>query len=113
MPEADDRVPVVFGPAEAAEEGDALLIEGEMPAPPGRAVARYVLPEGGHASGCACCVPRGPAAEALACLFLARVRGEAPFFTRVVAVAAGMAGRAAVADALRRDPLARARFRFG
>jgi hypothetical protein len=106
---ADDRVPVRFGPSEA---GDALLVEGDAAIPAGRPVARFRLAPrlGGHAPGCACCVPRGPVAEALGRLFIARARGEVAWF-RAVAVAATPAGEAAVRAALADDQLCAGRFR--
>ena len=60
---ADDRVAVRFGPPAADE---AVLIEGDASAC-GRPVARFRLAPAlaAHAPGCACCVPRGPAAQAL------------------------------------------------
>ncbi len=90
----DARIPVVFGTVPAA--GDAVL-----------------LPEAGwdtpHAPGCACCVARGPASAALDQLFLDRVHGRVPWFTRVV-VPDDPTGsvRAALAD-----PVVSARFRAG
>lgn len=67
---------------------------------------------GGHAADCACCAPRGAAASELAALFLARARGEVPFFRRVVAVPASEAGAAAIRTALRDDPFVSGRFRL-
>ena len=82
-------------------------------APAGIAVARFVLPAwGSHPAGCACCLPRGPVAEALTRLFLQRVRGEVAFFSEVVAVPASPAGEAALRAALQADPLTLARFRL-
>ncbi len=105
---ADERVPVRFG-APAADE--AVLIEGVAGAPTGRAVAWFRLAPGlaGHFPGCACCVPRGPVAEALGRLFLARARGEVAWF-RAVAVLATPAGEAAVRAALAGDQIAAARY---
>ena len=79
MPISDPRVPVLFAPATAAP-GDALLIEGEGAAPEGLPVARFQLSRPGHLVGCPCCAPRGPVAEALFSLFLARARGACGFF---------------------------------
>jgi hypothetical protein len=101
---------VVFADQASAGPDDALLIEGEAPAPPGRAVARFAAgPRPWHAPGCACCVPRAAAAAALGRLFLARARGEVAFFRRVVAV---VNDPAAVRAALAEDVLAAARFRL-
>jgi hypothetical protein len=106
----DARIPVVFAPAGAAGGGDALLIEGDGAAPDGLAVARFSVAMPGHAVGCACCAPRGPAAAALHRLFLARARGTAAFFARVV-VTAGPEGEAAVRQALTGDAFVAGRYR--
>lgn len=109
----DARVPVRFAAANQAGPEDALLIEGDAPAPAGRVVARFALPEQpAHPIGCACCLPRGPVAEALTKLFLARVRGEVAFFRAVVAQPASAAGEAAIRAALADDPLVSGRFRL-
>lgn len=107
---SDGRIPVVIGGA--AGDGDAVLLEGEGPLPPGAASARFTLAGGGHAIGCACCVPRSDAGRALGRLFLARARGEVAAFGRVVVVASEE-GRAAVEAAVGGDVLASARFRMG
>ncbi len=106
----DDRVPVRFGDPEADE---AVLVEGEATVRCGRTAARFRLSPAmaGHAMGCACCVPRGPVAEALGRLFLARARGEVALF-RSVAVLATPAGEAAVRAALAEDQVAAGRFRL-
>ena len=109
----DARVEVVCGPVAAWRPGDALLVEGEQPVPPGAPVARLQLPaRPPHPAGCACCVPRSPAADALSRLFLARARGEMPFFRRVLVVGSAVA-EAAVRQALAQDPVLLARFRDG
>jgi hypothetical protein len=108
----DDRVPVRFGSADTAGPHDALLVEGEALVPAGHAVARFRLSPGlaGHRLGCACCTPRGPVAQALGRLFLARARAEAAFFNAVVAVVATPAGEASVRAALAEDQLSEGRF---
>ena len=107
----DTRIPVGFGPA-ALDGGTALLVEGDAPAPAGTPVARFTLPVAtGHSAGCPCCAPRGPVAAALGGLFLARAKGEAAWFERVVALTQGARGREAVLAALANDPLVSARFR--
>ena len=108
----DARLPVRFGTPDQAGPEAALLIEGDVPAPSGVLAARFVLAQGGHSAGCACCAPRGPAAEALRRLFLTRARGG-QLFREVVAVVRGQAGEAAVRAALSDDLLASARFRLG
>ena len=107
MSAGDGRIAVVLGGA--AGEGDAVLLEGDGVLPEG-AAARFTVEAGGHAIGCACCVPRSDAARALARLFLARARGEVALFRRVVAVTASPAGQAAVTAAVTGDVLASARF---
>jgi hypothetical protein len=111
----DARVPLRFAVCTEAEENSALLIEGDAPASAGRAVARFQIPaaQTGHLPSCACCIPVGPAAEALRTLFLARARGTARFFTEVVAVVETPAGEAAVRAAVAGDPLVSARYRLG
>ncbi len=106
----DGRIEVVLGGA--AREGDAVLLEGEGALPAG-AGARFSVAAGGHAIGCACCVPRSDAGRALGRLFLARARGEVGMFARVVAVVTSEAGRAAVVVAVEGDVVASARFRLG
>jgi hypothetical protein len=91
----DARIPVVFGAAPG--EADAVLLpsEGEVCAPT-------------HPSGCACCVARGPVTVRLDRLFLDRVRGTIPWFTRVVVPT----DDPAIRDAITTDPLLSARFRL-
>lgn len=107
----DARVPVRTGRVEEAGTEVALLIEGGVAVPAGVAVARIAAIPAQHAPGCACCVPRGPIAEALARLFIARARGEVPFFREVVAVLddTSLAG---LHQALETDPLLAGRYRL-
>ena len=114
MIHSDDRVPVRFGAAADAGPDEALLIEGDAPAPGRPAIARFVLRArlATHPLGCGCCTPRGPVAEALGRLFLARARGEVPWFSSVVAVTIGAPGRDAVLGALQADVVTAARFRL-
>jgi hypothetical protein len=114
MSKQDSRILVRVG-----DPGDsgvfALLIEDGAPAiavPPGQSVVRFAVPATRHALGCACCPPRGPVAQALGRLFLARARGEAALFDTVVAVTHTPAGEAAVRAALDQDVVTRARFRL-
>ena len=104
---SDGRIPVVLGGV--VGEGDAVLLEGDGALPPG-AAARFSA--GGHAIGCACCIPRGEAGRALGWLFLARARGEVAPFGRVVAMTTSAAGREAVVAAVSGDVVASARFRL-
>jgi hypothetical protein len=91
----DARIPVVFGAAPGAK--DAVLAPdaswGDL-----------------HPMACACCVGRGPAAQAMDQLFLDRVRGSIPWFTRLVV---DKTGEAAVRVALAEDAVVSARFRLG
>ena len=88
----DARIPVVF----VGEAGplDAVLA-------PADSIA--------HAAGCACCVARSPVAAGLDRLFLQRVRGEMPWFTRVVA----LEDTAALRTVIETDAVISARFRLG
>jgi hypothetical protein len=106
----DARVPVVFGRLDEAGADDAVLIEGDAPAPGVAAVLRFMPgTDSGHVAGCACCVPRGTLATLLGSSFLLRARGEVAFYRRVVAVVADEAPlRAVLAD----DPLVSSRFRL-
>lgn len=88
----DARIPIVFG-----QEPDVTDV--------------VLLPDGcdPHPAGCACCVARGADAAALDRLFLDRVRGTIPWFTRVVVPEETPALRRAVQN----DPVLSARFRLG
>jgi hypothetical protein len=110
----DDRVPVRFGAADIAMPEEALLVEGNAPMPAGQPVARFQLVPSliGHPIGCACCTPRGPVAEALGRLFVARARGEVAFFRSMVAVVTTSGGRTAVRAALAQDQVCAGRFRL-
>jgi hypothetical protein len=120
----DGRIGVRFGAVEDAGPEDALLIEGEAPAagiaprdgdvPADRPViAHFALPVRvpTHPLDCVCCAPRGPVAEALGRLFLARARGEVRWFRSVVTVTRSAAGADAVRAALTGDVVTTARFR--
>lgn len=102
------RIELVFGGE--AQPGEAALVEGDGPAPAGTTVERFRRPASPlHGIGCLCCAPRGPAAVALGRLFLARARGEAPWFSRVRVIADDQ-GIAAVRAALTADAITMARF---
>jgi hypothetical protein len=105
---AEQRIGITFGGPVRAE--DAVLMGGDAPAPSATVVERFSpIPVLGHQLGCRCCAPRNQAALALNRLFLARARGAAPWFKRLVFignVAAEAELRAAMAD----DLLSRARF---
>jgi hypothetical protein len=110
----DPRIPLRFGALVEAGPHDALLMEGDAPAPDGMAVARFRQEAAvfGHMAGCLCCAPRAPAALALNQLFLALARGRLPPFASVLAVVASEQGRLSVLSALESDALAAARFRI-
>lgn len=109
---SDGRIGVRFGAAGDAGPEDALLIEGKALADrPAAAWFRLPVRIAAHPVGCTCCAPRGPVAEALGRLFLARARGELPWFRSVVAVAHSAAGAEAVRAALVGDVVTAARFR--
>ena len=93
----DARIPVVFGSSQDAQEGDAVLARGLD------GVSR-------HDAGCACCVARTPAAQALSDLFMQRARGQVAFFRRVLVD--GDTAEAAVRAALQSDLMVVARFRL-
>lgn len=90
----DGRIRVLFGVESDAGPEDAIL-RADAPA--------SVF----HVPGCACCAPRAAVGRALGSLFLARARGEIPFFRRVVVVTTDIAG---VRAALAADRLIAARF---
>lgn len=93
----DARIPVVF---DAATPGpaDAIL------------VPDLSWDVAQHSAGCGCCGARGPAALALDRLFQARVRGEVPWFDRVVAP---HEAETLLREAIAADALSAARFRLG
>jgi G3E family GTPase len=104
-PFIDARLPLLFGAAGDASTDDALLLEGEGEPTPGRDWFTPA-PQTAHPVGCVCCTARNAAGLALSRLLLARARGQGPFFRRVIAVTRTPAGRDAVLEALRGDPLA-------
>ena len=102
----DDAATAPAGAIVLAEDGAVL------PAAPARVERFAAPPPGAHPLGCACCQPRNPAAIALDRLFLARARGQAPWFTEVVALIRTEDGRAAIHAALENDSVTAARFRL-
>ena len=88
----DPSIPVVFGARPGPE--DAVIVPAD--ASP-------------HPVGCACCLARSPDAAALDRLFLQRVRGDVPWFKRVVVATEDTMLRAVIAT----DPVLSARFRLG
>jgi hypothetical protein len=110
-PASAPLIPIAFGAANEARDGDAVLQEGRGASAPGH---EWFTIEAalGHPVRCACCMPRNAAGQALGRLLLARGRGTAPFFGRVLVVARSQEGRDAVRDAVALDPLASACFRW-
>lgn len=117
---ADGRIPVVSVGDEAAmratlaaHPGSAILAEAPPPDLPEGAVAMasFDLYLSSHPQACTCCNGRTPLAQAMDRLFLARVRGQSPWFNRVVAFVPGEDARAALARALRGDAVVSSRFR--
>jgi hypothetical protein len=106
------RIPVLFGAA-GGRAGDAWLVEAGQAAPDDVYTVMFSLPVSafGHVPGCACCIPRGPAAAAFAAMFRARATNAAPFFTRVIVIASS-AGQDAIRAALSNDVLTSARYRL-
>ena len=88
----DARIPVLFDADPAPDDAVLSLTD---------AVA--------HPLDCACCVARHPHATELDRLFLQRVRGEVPWFRRVVICGADAELRAAIAT----DAVLSARYRVG
>lgn len=114
----DARTAVLLRDASAvpagAPAGAVVLAEDGAALPPHPArVERFAAPPAtAHPVGCACCQPRNPVAIALDRLFLARTRGEGPWFDSIVAVARTAEGVAAIRAALEGDSVASARFRL-
>ena len=119
---ADGRIPVLpvadeaaMRAALAARPGAAILAEAPPPVLPEGAVvmASFDLYLSSHPQACTCCVGRSPLSQALDRLFLARVKGQAPWFDRVVALLPGEDTRAALDTALRDDAVTASRYRAG
>ena len=115
----DARIPLLLTDGAAAlavalTAGPAAAVLTEAPPPPlpAGAVALVSFDASvSHATACACCGGRPPAAAALDRLFQARVRNQCPWFDRVVALAETPDARAAIAVALTQDAVTAARFR--
>ena len=108
----DARIPVRLGHPASAGPDDAILLEAGLSPPSCGVVERFEPSPPLHAAGCACCGGRSATSVALDRLFQRRVRGEVPFFRRVLAVTETPEGDMAVWTALRTDPVAAARFRL-
>lgn len=115
----DARIPLLLAPrtealVQSLASGPVAAVLTEAPPPrlpDGAVVLVSFDPSLSHAAACACCGGRPPAAAALDRLFQARVRGQCPWFERVVALAETAEGRAAIGAALVEDAVTAARFR--
>lgn len=63
-------------------------------------------------SGCLCCTVRGDMVNAMRDLFLKRVKGEIPEFTRLMIETTGLADPAPIIHTLMTDPLLSSRYRL-
>jgi G3E family GTPase len=61
-------------------------------------------------SGCLCCTVRGDIVDTLTNLFVDRVKGKIPFFTRVAIETTGLADPAPILHTLMTDPIVAARY---
>ena len=61
-------------------------------------------------SGCLCCTVRGDLADTLTNLFVDRVKGKVPFFTRVAIETTGLADPAPILHTLMTDSIVAARY---
>jgi G3E family GTPase len=61
-------------------------------------------------SGCLCCTVRGDIVDTLTNLFVDRVKGKVPFFTRVAVETTGLADPAPILHTLMTDPIVAARY---
>lgn len=109
----DARIPVRLGAAEAVEPSTAWLVEAGAASPDKGGCTVTLDARASHPAACGCCGGRAPAAVALDRLFQARVRGTGPWFDQVAVASTSAEFRDAVRDAVRQDPVTRARFRLG
>jgi len=106
--------PDALAAALAATPDAAVLAEDGVVLPAGAPAERFAPGDAnGHALSCGCCGARSPAAFALDRLFLARVTGRVPFFTRVLAATVSERGAVALEVALAQDPVVPMRYRAG
>src|SRR6266436_5925706 len=61
-------------------------------------------------SGCLCCTVRGDIVDTLTSLFVDRVKGKVPFFTRVAIETTGLADPAPILHTLMTEPIVAARY---
>ena len=61
-------------------------------------------------SGCLCCTVRGDIVDTLTNLFVDRVKGKVPFFTRIAIETTGLADPAPILHSLMTDPIVAARY---
>ncbi|MDQ1081127.1 hypothetical protein [Pseudoroseomonas cervicalis] len=109
----DARTPLRLADAASTPADAVVLAEDGAPLPDRPAlVERFAAPPpGAHPIGCACCQPRNPVAIALDRLFLARTRGQAPWFSEIWVVLRTGDGANAIEAALQTDSVTQARFR--
>jgi hypothetical protein len=104
--------PATLAEALAAGPPAALLVEAPpAPLPDGAVAQASFDPFMSHEVACTCCDGRSPAATALDRLFQARIRGQCPWFERVLAMAETPEAQASLQAALHEDALTSARFR--
>lgn len=101
----DARIPVTLAPAGRGQARPLRIVA------PG-ATAFDTEAATTHAVGCACCAERGPFARALDHLFLARVRGEVPFFRELTIACADEAAQHIARRTITEDPVVSTRFRL-
>ncbi len=61
-------------------------------------------------SGCLCCTVRGDIVDTLTSLFVDRIKGKVPYFTRVAIETTGLADPAPILHTLMTDPIVAARY---
>src|SRR5258708_5800830 len=61
-------------------------------------------------SGCLCCTVRGDVVDTLTNLFVDRVKGKVPYFTRIAIETTGLADPAPILHTLMTDPIVAARY---
>jgi len=102
---------------------DARIPVDVVPALPGQARALRLATDAGTAlevdaethqpaCGCGCAPLRGPVARTFDHIFMARVRGEIPFFKRMTVSCADGATEARLRETVAADPVVSTRFRL-
>lgn len=102
---------------------DARIPVGIAPAAPGQARALLLATDAGTAleidaalhfagCGCGCVAARSPVAITFDHIFLARMRGEIPFFRRMTVACRDADAEAVLREVVRNDPVMSTRFRL-